>query len=182
MGNAQAIDDFEERKDSILDAAIRLISRDGAPALTLRGLAEEAGCNRQTPYRYFRSREAILAEAYLHCHKIFTDYGEKAIEGVSEPREVLVKIRDAYLKFAEDEPKAYEVVFTMKRPVYDERVVEQLQYASGRLRTMFVEVHAAGLIEDDPIHMSYMYWSLLHAAVRLQNSKSDLRGLNVDRL
>jgi AcrR family transcriptional regulator len=47
----------------ILDAAIELSTRDGYPAVTIKGIAEAAGVGRQTVYRWWNSRGAVLAEA-----------------------------------------------------------------------------------------------------------------------
>ena len=44
----------------ILDAARRLVARNGTHRLTLSALADEAGVSRPTVYRWFVSREAVL--------------------------------------------------------------------------------------------------------------------------
>jgi AcrR family transcriptional regulator len=178
MGRALTRSEFEDSRDAIVGAAISIIARDGAPTLTLRGLAEEAGCNRQTPYRFFRGKETILAEAYLHCHKIFITYCEEAARGLTDPYEQLVAIRSAYLKFAQDEPDAYLVAFEMDPPLDDERVVKQRLYARDSLRRVFEAAHAQGLIEDDPNHMAYLYWSNLHMMAVAQ--KADKYGGDLD--
>lgn len=47
----------------MLDAALRLVDRDGYGSVTIKGIAEEAGVGRQTVYRWWTSKAAILLEA-----------------------------------------------------------------------------------------------------------------------
>lgn len=53
----------EQARRAVLDAAMRLARRDGYSAVTIKGVAEEAGVGRQTVYRWWTSKAAILLEA-----------------------------------------------------------------------------------------------------------------------
>lgn len=53
----------EQARRAVLDAALRLARRDGYTAVTIKGIAEEAGVGRQTVYRWWTSKAAILLEA-----------------------------------------------------------------------------------------------------------------------
>ncbi|RAG83065.1 TetR family transcriptional regulator [Streptacidiphilus pinicola] len=48
---------------AILDAALALCVRDGYAALTMKAIAAEAGVGRQTVYRWWPTRGAVLLEA-----------------------------------------------------------------------------------------------------------------------
>src|SRR5438552_17146029 len=45
---------------ALLDAALALVEREGADALTLRAAARRAGVSQAPPYRHFRDKEALL--------------------------------------------------------------------------------------------------------------------------
>jgi AcrR family transcriptional regulator len=47
----------------VLDAALELCQRDGFQALTIKGIAETAGVGRQTVYRWWPTKEAVLLDA-----------------------------------------------------------------------------------------------------------------------
>jgi AcrR family transcriptional regulator len=53
----------EHARVAVLDAALRLARRDGYAAVTIKGIAEDAGVGRQTVYRWWTSKGAILLEA-----------------------------------------------------------------------------------------------------------------------
>ena len=55
----------EPARRAVLDAALRLVARDGYQAVTIKGIAEEAGVGRQTVYRWWNGKGEILLEAVV---------------------------------------------------------------------------------------------------------------------
>ncbi len=53
----------EAARDAILNAAYRLLSQPGTETLTIDSIAAEAGVGRQTIYRWWPSKGAVLADA-----------------------------------------------------------------------------------------------------------------------
>ena len=52
----------EQRRRQILDAAMTMVSREGLPNVTVQRLADDLGCSVGLLYRYFDSKDAMLAE------------------------------------------------------------------------------------------------------------------------
>jgi AcrR family transcriptional regulator len=50
----------EQRREEILDGAARIVLGQGVEAMTMEGLAREAGVNKALPYHYFISRNGVL--------------------------------------------------------------------------------------------------------------------------
>ena len=48
-------------RQSLLEASMRLLDKEGLEALSLRRLAEEVGVSRQAPYHHFKDKQALLA-------------------------------------------------------------------------------------------------------------------------
>lgn len=179
MARALTNQEFDAFRDTLCTVATGLFAREGFGAVTLRRLAAEAGCSRQTPYRFFRNKDDIFAEVYLRCHKIFTGYCEHAAAGTDDAREMLLRIRDAYLKFAHDEPDAYEVVFGMEPPVQFPRVAEQLEYSWSSLQALFAEAVRQGVVEGDPASLGYLFWTMLDGLAKLQKAGPERVGLDL---
>lgn len=62
----------EEARTAILAAAGRLMSQRGYEHLTIEGIAQEAGVGKQTIYRWWKSKGAIVADSLLDG-QIFTE-------------------------------------------------------------------------------------------------------------
>src|SRR5688500_2634148 len=69
----------EELRASLLDAARRIIVRDGPAALTMRALATEAGCAVGLPYKVFADRRELVGDI-LHTEFLTLEvrFGEMA--------------------------------------------------------------------------------------------------------
>src|SRR6516164_6948275 len=55
----------EAARDAILDAAFRLLSQPATEPLTIDVIAAEAGVGRQTIYRWWPSKGAVVADAMI---------------------------------------------------------------------------------------------------------------------
>lgn len=64
-GNRPGRPRSERARSAVLDAALRLVARDGYPAATIKDIAAEAGVGRQTVYRWWQTKADILLEAVV---------------------------------------------------------------------------------------------------------------------
>jgi AcrR family transcriptional regulator len=72
----------EAAKDAILNAAYRLLSEPGTEALTIDSIAAEAGVGRQTIYRWWPSKGAVLADALArHARVLVPDRDTGSFSG-----------------------------------------------------------------------------------------------------
>ena len=81
----------EARKAELLDAAIRLILKDGISRLTMQKIANEAGASKSLLYAYFENVQAILSQVYLREHQKLRD---QQLDALKEPHgfEDMVKL------------------------------------------------------------------------------------------
>jgi AcrR family transcriptional regulator len=75
--------DHGDLADRILDAARRLVIRNGARKLSLSDVATMAGVSRPTIYRYFVSKEELIDALGKHEHRRFTAAMEAATSGLT---------------------------------------------------------------------------------------------------
>lgn len=71
----------EQRRQAILDAAARVLDRDGVEATSLNAIAREAGIVKSALYRYFESREEILLRLMLQDLRDLTDSFAETVNG-----------------------------------------------------------------------------------------------------
>jgi AcrR family transcriptional regulator len=93
-----------DTRTRILDATLAALSKYGLARLTLEDVAREAGVSRQTVYRYFGSREALVGEVILREERGFIDLMVAATERHREFRPALEAAIGAALRAARQHP------------------------------------------------------------------------------
>jgi AcrR family transcriptional regulator len=96
---------------ALIDAAAKIVAKQGAGAVTLREVARLAGVSHNAPYRHFDSLNALLAAVATEG---FEEFGEKlraAAEAEPDAKFRRNAIGRAYLRFALDNPKLYLLMF-----------------------------------------------------------------------
>jgi len=70
-----------ERLEALLDAAARVLGEQGAPAITMRQVAEEAGVGLATLYHYLSGREDLLYQTQMRVLTAAVASAEAALAG-----------------------------------------------------------------------------------------------------
>lgn len=102
-------------RSRILDEARDLFVAQGASAVTMRGVAARVGVTPMALYRYFASREELLAALVTQGHATFLRYLSRALHERT-PLARLAAAGEQYLRFALEHPQSYAVMF-MERGV-----------------------------------------------------------------
>jgi AcrR family transcriptional regulator len=96
-------------RGSILAAAMKVFAQHGVAATRVEDLLQAAGMSRRTFYKYFRSKEDVLAA----LHELLTAELVKAIEAAGEPAAPLAGIHrgiDIYVDYHHQWPRALREV------------------------------------------------------------------------
>src|SRR5271156_4548009 len=89
---------FNPTEERILTAALGLIGRRGVRRLGMREIAEAAGVSRGTLYRYFPSKEHVLAAAAAYDAQRFSNGLEAVLQAARSPEERI----SAFMAYAFD--------------------------------------------------------------------------------
>lgn len=100
---------------ALLDAAERLLERDGIGALSLRGVAREAGVSAAAPYHHFKDKDELLAAVAKTGFEHMTTFMRAAAERVADPRARLTAIGVAYIRFARENLALYHLMYDKSR-------------------------------------------------------------------
>jgi AcrR family transcriptional regulator len=103
-------------RDRILEAAQRIVIREGFAALSMRKIADAIEYSPATLYLYFASRDeiarALCAQGYAQLLASFEPLAQ-----IAEPAERLKALARAYVAFGVAHPQTYRLIF-MEDPTY----------------------------------------------------------------
>jgi AcrR family transcriptional regulator len=98
----------------IIDAASKVFLEEGYRSLSMRRVAQEAGCSQMAMYRHFANKEALTQHI---CTQIYTRFATKMnreIEAVADPRERLRRFIAELIRFATSYPDHYSLIFLVR--------------------------------------------------------------------
>jgi AcrR family transcriptional regulator len=123
------------RRQELLDAADRIVSRDG-PAASMVTIAREAGITKPVLYRHFGDKRGLYAALADRYTERLLDALREALSSGRSRRERVERTIDAYLASIEREPQVYRFLVHS-----DEAATAQSQVRSftRRLSTLLAE-------------------------------------------
>ena len=158
----------------ILDAARRVLHRDGPDALTMRNVAGEAGITATAIYRHYADKEALLGAVIRAEYAVFLEYVTSA-PPAGRPADRLLAVFERWLDFALDHPNGYALLFVAPHGIAVDRY--PVDFAGGRsrgfrrLRDLVAEGIAAGEVRgDDPADVALDLYAHAHGLVMLHRA------------
>jgi AcrR family transcriptional regulator len=153
-------------RQSLIDAAIALISEEGISDLSLRQVARRVGVSHNAPYRHFEDKEALLAAVAEQGFQSLRVAMETAKQGMPiDASQRLEAIGIAYVNFALAQPFHYRLMFGDYR--YNLSKHSALAAAAQQSFMVLVntirEGQSAGIFRSaDPVNIARVAWSLVH--------------------
>ena len=150
-------------KAAMVEAALKLIARNGPRGFSLSEAARLAGVSVGAPYRHFADKEALLiavaARGFIELWERIEAAGKTCPDN---PRKRLVGMGAAYVRFAVERPSYFQVMFDCeihrgKDPAIQipadrcfQMLLETVRQAAARKETRTVETLTAAI------------WALMH--------------------
>lgn len=159
-------------RDALLEAAERVLERDGLPGLTLRAVAREAGVSHAAPTHHFGDLTGLVSDLAAIGYRQFNDAMIAAgASGTTLPEKGLARAR-AYIAYAQAHPGMYGLMFRterldMSRPSLNEAAhaaFAGLAGSIGESRHERIEERALSLDQAAAIARA---WSLVHGFTML---------------
>jgi AcrR family transcriptional regulator len=101
-------------RDALLQAAEKLLERDGLPGLTLRAVAREAGVSHAAPTHHFGDVTGLLSELAAIGYRRF-GAAMAAAGATAMPKESGLASAQAYVRYALAHPGMYGLMFRAER-------------------------------------------------------------------
>ena len=157
---------------ALIEAARTIIVRDGAQALSLRGVAREAGVSPAAPYHHFKDKqELVLAVGQLGFEYLGVAMEAELAKAEDTVPERLMAIGVAYVLFARDNPALYRLMYDCARNMeaLPPEVHEKEHSAYALVRNMMIEAGHATPGDDINIELATTAaWCAAHGIAEME--------------
>lgn len=156
-------------RQAILEKAAEVLERQGADAISLRGLARALGVSHAAPAHHFTDRHELLAELAADGYAGLADAMAAGMED-SDPDGWLAATGAAYIRFGVANPERYRMMFASR--LMTENCPERLRIESTRAYLLLLAASHGREPNADPSDYSVdlpelTAWSTVHGAVML---------------
>jgi AcrR family transcriptional regulator len=154
-------------KARICSAAREIFLREGPQGLSMRRIAEKVGVTPPAIYRHFKNKDELLDEVVGSGLGILESYLRPALEN-GDPYRSLKGLIDAYLDFALEQPKYFDLAFLLPSPAG--RLSAEIRRHNRATFRFAVEqvgrcMEARIFSKADPLETSVMLWATAHGLV-----------------
>lgn len=164
-----------ELKDRIIETARELLLKHGYRNISLRKIAREVGVSATSIYLHFENKDDLIHTLMEQAIDRLNDLLEKKANREKDPIQKLEDLAHAYVNFALNNPREYQIIFLFSSDEMSRYPVEKFRKA----RRGYELVHAVleegvkqGLItEEQPRLAAYTFWAQLHGVMSVVLSK-----------
>jgi DNA-binding transcriptional regulator YbjK len=145
------------RREALLEAALRIVARDGVAAVTHRAVAAEAGVSHRLTTYYFETKEQMLLEAFRQLSARSLERTERAAKPIAAARDraaameaAIDAVTDAVLGSLRSEIGGAAAEFSLVLEIPRQPALA-VDYAAWQRRVeALLREHALALHSDDP--------------------------------
>jgi AcrR family transcriptional regulator len=160
-------------RDALLEAAERVLERDGLSGLTLRAVAREAGVSHAAPTHHFRDLTGLVSElAAIGFRQFNAAMAAAGAAAGASPIERAVARAKAYVAYAQAHPGMYGLMFRterldMTRPSLHEAASASFAGLAGAIgASRHEQIHEEALSLEQAAAIARA-WSLVHGFTML---------------
>ncbi len=159
-------------REALLEAAERVLERDGLAGLTLRAVAREAGVSHAAPTHHFGDLTGLVSELAAIGFRQFNAAMAAALDSAPTPLERALARPKAYVAYAQAHPGMYGLMFRTERLDYTRPSLHEAAEASfaglasaiGAMRQEQISGDALTLEQAAAIARA---WSMVHGFTML---------------
>ncbi len=159
-------------RDALLEAAERVLERDGLSGLTLRAVAREAGVSHAAPTHHFGDLTGLVSELAAIGFRQFNTAMAAASAAGTSPMEKAMARAKAYVAYAQAHPGMYGLMFRterldMSRPSLHEAASASFAGLAGAIgASRHEQIHEEALSLEQAAAIARA-WSLVHGFTML---------------
>lgn len=141
-------------KQKILEATIKIASKEGWQALTIRKIADEIEYTPPIVYEHFENKEDLIKELIYSGFSQLKNEFDQARENKINDKEFLRKLSLIHWDFAFSNIALYQLMFSFERPVPSEEMI----YNLNLIKSTFLELANNDVVIAEEIGT---YWACL---------------------
>jgi AcrR family transcriptional regulator len=156
-------------RDSILSAALEIARTEGWAAVTVREVAERVEYSPPIIYQYFANKNALLEELQAQGFQLLVARMQSVSPEGTDTRERLLRIGDAYIHFAYDQPELYQLMHGgISADVPQEKTLQEASQVCAIVQEALVAwVDTQQITIPDPAAAVESAWAVLHGLVSI---------------
>ncbi len=113
-------------RERLIQAASKVLVEEGYDNLSMRRVAQEAGCSQMAMYRHFANKEALTQHLCTLLYVRFTAEMHREMDTVDQPWEKVRIFIASLIQFAVSYPDHYSLVFLVRHP--DPEVIAEREH------------------------------------------------------
>jgi AcrR family transcriptional regulator len=164
-------DSADQLAARLVDEAGRILSAEGAAALTLRRLAQTVGISTMPLYTLFGDKRGLLTAMYRDGYSRLGAALRAASDGIDDPLEALTNLGHAYREAALANAHLYDLMFGRPAPAFEPGPDAQ-DVAEATFRPLVDAVRrcldAGQLAGGEAERIAFHLWSVSHGMVSLE--------------
>ena len=148
-------------REEMVAAAVRVVQKLGAAALTAKSLAEELGTSTQPVFTCFGTMDAAKAEVYAAAERMFDKY---LTAGLKE-KIPFFGFGTQYIRFAREEPELYRILFLIRENEQENGAFSVMRHMQALVRPSLTEIYHISEQEADRYFRDL--WLVVHSLATL---------------
>lgn len=158
----------QEVRDSILDAAWKLVGEEGWQNLSIRKIADAIEYSVPVVYDHFENKEAIIFEFNKRGFRALGDKLKAAVAAKSDAKDQLEAIAYAYWDFAFQNSEYYQVMFSLGMPGCEQiKKMPEILCFTETIKSVVEKLAGDAGKEVNSYLKLNSFWSMLHGLVSI---------------
>lgn len=160
-----------ERREEILDHALKLFSEYGVQTVTTRQIAGAVGISQPSLYAYFPTKQALVEEVSARAFQALSSRMQQVSHTLRGVRRIEALAR-VYIEFGLEQPDAYRVAFMLEptrsnEPCGPDPILKAGLGAFDGLRQAMAAELGGGLTDEQINLRAQSFWAATHGLVSL---------------
>ena len=125
------------QKEEIVSAAVNIARKKGIESVTAREVASELKVSTRPIFTWFDSIEQLKGEVYGQAKDCYRKYVQKGLAGPVP----FLGVGQQYIRFAQEEPELYKLLFLTKPSEASGGAMEALQFSQDLVRESIMRIY-----------------------------------------